>query len=85
MPLPPPPAVALIMTGRPMRLASAKPSLASARISEPGVTGTPLATAVARAVALSPIIEMTLADGPMNWRLQLSQISAKRAFSERKP
>jgi hypothetical protein len=85
MPRPPPPAVALIMTGKPMRLASDRPSLASARISVPGVTGTPLATAVARAVALSPIIEITLAEGPMNCRLQLAQISAKRAFSDRKP
>ena len=85
MPRPPPPAVALIITGKPMRLASDRPWLASLRISEPGVVGTPLASAVARAVALSPIIEITFAEGPMNWILQLSQISAKRAFSERKP
>ena len=34
-------------------------------IPEPGVIGTPFATAVARAVALSPIIEITDAEGPM--------------------
>jgi hypothetical protein len=54
-------------------------------MSEPGVMGTPLAMAVARAVALSPIIEITLAEGPMKVMPEDSQISAKRAFSERKP
>ena len=85
MPRPPPPAVALIITGKPMRLASANAVSASDMMSEPGVTGTPLATAVARAVALSPIIEITLADGPMKVMPDDSQISAKRAFSERNP
>ncbi len=53
--------------------------------SEPGVTGTPAARAVARAVFLSPIMEMTLALGPMNLILHLSHTSANSSFSERKP
>jgi hypothetical protein len=56
MPRPPPPAVALIMTGKPMLLASSNAVSASGMMSEPGVMGTPLAMAVARAVALSPIM-----------------------------
>ena len=85
MPRPPPPAVALIMTGKPIFFASSKAVSASGMMSEPGVMGTPLATAVARAVALSPIMEMTLAEGPMKVMPEDSQISAKRAFSDRNP
>ena len=73
------------MTGKPISLAFSKAVSASGMMSEPGVMGTPLAIAVARAVALSPIIEMSLADGPMKVTPEDSQISAKRAFSDRKP
>ena len=53
--------------------------------SEPGVTGTPNFVAVARAVFLSPIMLITSAEGPMNLILHSLQISAKWAFSLRKP
>ena len=53
------------MTGKPIFFASTRAVSASGMMSEPGVMGTPLATAVARAVALSPICEITLAEGPM--------------------
>lgn len=69
-----------------MPLAILSPSCASSRMpSEPGVTGTPLASAVARAVFLSPMVRMVSAEGPMNLISQDSQISTKRAFSERNP
>ena len=38
-----------------------------------------------RAATLSPVACMASAGGPMNLMLQLSQISAKWAFSERNP
>ena len=64
--------------------ARASPSLAISP-SVPGVTGTPYLVAVARAVFLSPMARINSAEGPMNLILQLSQISAKRGFSERNP
>jgi hypothetical protein len=53
--------------------------------SDPGTTGMPSATAVRLASILSPIIRMCSALGPMNAMLWAARISAKRAFSERKP
>ncbi len=58
MPFPPPPAVALIMTGYPTFSAAASPSSTVGRISVPGVIGTLAAETVLRAVALSPIRSM---------------------------
>ena len=61
MPLPPPPADALTITGRPMSRATTSASAASSMMpSEPGVTGTPAAVIVARAAALSPMRSMRL-------------------------
>jgi len=51
----------------------------------PGVTGTPALRMVCRATFLSPIMRMFSAEGPMKTMLQFLQISAKCAFSERKP
>ena len=67
MPLPPPPADALIITGRPMSRATTSASAALSMMpSEPGVMGTPAAVIVARACALSPMSSMLSGDGPMN-------------------
>ncbi len=64
MPLPPPPADALTITGRPMSRATTSASAALSMMpSEPGVTGTPAAVIVARAAALSPMSSMLSGDG----------------------
>jgi hypothetical protein len=49
------------------------------------VIGTPAAIMVRRASALSPIFRIISELGPMKRILQVSQISAKCAFSDRKP
>jgi hypothetical protein len=51
----------------------------------PGVTGTPALRAAARAAFLSPIARIAAEGGPINLILQLSQTSAKCAFSARNP
>ena len=86
MPRPPPPAVALIRTGKPMSLATfiASVSLVIAP-SEPGTTGMPRLLAVSLASILSPMMRMCSDVGPMKVILCSSRISAKRAFSDRKP
>ena len=53
--------------------------------SEPGTQGIPSAFAVRLASILSPIWRMCSAFGPMKWMPCSFRISAKRAFSERKP
>ena len=74
------------MTGKPIFFASTRAVSASGMMSEPGVMGTPLAMAVARAVALSPIMRDDLGGGADEGDAgRLAQISAKRAFSERNP
>ena len=69
MPRPPPPAVALIMSGKPTSLAT---SIAISSLSmsplEPGTVGTPAFFIVSRAVALSPITRICAGLGPMNSR-----------------
>ncbi len=86
MPLPPPPADALTMTGRPMSFATTSASSASAMIpSEPGVTGTPAAVIVALAAALSPISSMLSGDGPMNFIPCSRHRRLNSARSARKP
>ncbi len=86
MPRPPPPAVALMSTGKPICLATfiASASFATAP-SEPGTTGIPSFLAVSLASILSPMIRMCSEVGPMNVIECSSRISAKRAFSDRKP
>jgi len=53
--------------------------------SEPGTHGIPSLRAVSLAVILSPMIRMCSEVGPMNVIECSSRISAKRAFSDRKP
>ena len=47
--------------------------------------GTPAASAAALAAALSPMVRIVSAEGPMKTRPAASTASAKPAFSERKP
>jgi hypothetical protein len=86
MPRPPPPAVALIISGKPTRSA-ARSSVASSCSSPswPGMQGTPASRTTALARALSPIAAIASGDGPMNTRPASQQAAAKAAFSARNP
>ena len=80
MPLPPPPAVALTITGYFAFAANSLAASMSSTRSVPGVTGTPLAVMVFLAVALSPIFLIASAEGPINlipWSVQISTKSAR--------
>ena len=86
IPFPPPPAVALIMTGNPISRARASASSSSSTMpSEPGTTGTPAARIVSRATALSPMARIWSGVGPTKTRSERWQISANSAFSARNP
>jgi hypothetical protein len=86
MPLPPPPAEALTITGRPMaRTTSSAWAMSPITPSEPGVTGTPAAIIVARAMALSPISSIDSGPGPMKVMSLSAHSREKAAFSARKP
>ena len=67
IPLPPPPAVALIITGYPIFSATFLASFRSFRIpSDPGMVGPPAFLMVALAEALSPILSIWSPVAPMN-------------------
>ncbi len=85
MPRPPPPADALMITGRPISstAVSAWSSVSSRPV--PGKIGTPALTIAARAEILPPIRRISAGVGPMKRSLQRSHISANSAFSDRKP
>ncbi len=51
----------------------------------PGSTGSPAATACARAASLSPVSSSVLRAGPMNVIPAASRARASRAFSDRNP
>ena len=86
MPFPPPPAAALIMTGKPRRsadaLASSGSSIGSA---EPGTVGTPAACMFLRAVVFTPMASIDAGRGPMKVSRAASTARANSAFSERNP
>ena len=84
MPLPPPPAEALSITGKPISFAAAIASSVVLQVA-PGTIGTPASAIFARAAVLDPIARMALAGGPMNVMSLRSQASAKSGFSLRKP
>ena len=86
MPLPPPPADALIMTGKPA-VARRREAVRRRRHGavRPGTTGTPAARIVSLATDLSPILEIVSGVGPMKIRSWSSQTRANSAFSARKP
>ena len=86
IPLPPPPADALRITGKP--ISSASLTAASRDVSgsgEPGRIGTPRADTVRRAVALSPISRIASGGGPIHTTPHSWTTSAKWAFSARNP
>ena len=86
MPRPPPPAAALTIRGKPMALdASIAASTVSTSPSEPGTTGMPASLTVCLALILSPMTRICSGLGPMKVMPWASTISAKRAFSDRKP
>jgi len=76
----------LRITGKPISPAiSAASSREESGPSEPGRIGTSAAATVRRASDLLPISLMASADGPMKARPHSPTISAKWAFSARKP
>ena len=86
MPLPPPPAAALSMSGKPMVFAAARASASESTVpAVPGTIGTPAARAAARAASLSPSAAMVAGRGPMKAMPASSQACANAAFSAKKP
>jgi hypothetical protein len=76
-----------MITGYPMARAMRTTSLGSSGSapSEPGTQGTPAFVMAAFALTLSPMRRMVSARGPMNTKPDFSTLSAKSAFSDRKP
>ena len=86
IPLPPPPAVALIITGYPISFANFLAALTSSnKPSPPGTTGTPALIMVSLAVILSPMLLIISGVGPINLIPWSAQICANFAFSAKKP
>ena len=86
IPLPPPPAEALIKIGNPMFSAMLfAVSISETAPSEPGTVGTPAFIISSRAADLFPICSIIFDDGPINLISFSSQSAAKLGFSDRKP
>src|SRR6185436_18480996 len=86
IPFPPPPAAALMMTGKPMSRANFSASSGSSTPpGVPGMIGTPTSCIVFRAAALSPMVRICDGVGPMNAMFDAMQVSANSAFSARNP
>src|SRR5204863_383876 len=86
MPLPPPPAAALMITGNPMSRANFSASSGSSTPpGVPGMMGTPTSCIVLRAAALSPMTRICPAVGPIKLIFEATHVSANSAFSARKP
>ena len=86
IPLPPPPAVALIITGYPISLANFLAAVTSSnKPSPPGTTGTPALIMVSLAVILSPMLLIISGVGPINLIPWSAHICANFAFSAKKP
>src|SRR5262249_56073370 len=86
IPRPPPPQLALTMSGNPTPSASRAASAGSGG-SAPvaGITGTPAASAIARASTLLPSRRMTSGGGPMKMMPAAAQAPAKSGLSDRNP
>ena len=86
IPLPPPPLVALIISGKP---ASSANCLAASKLSigpsVPGITGKSALIAVVLALTLSPNISKCSRWGPINLIFSSAQRRANCSFSLRKP
>ena len=86
MPLPPPPAEALIITGKPTASAAATASASVTTASGwPGMVETRASAASFFEAILSPIAAMARGFGPMKAMPAAASASAKSARSERKP
>ena len=86
IPLPPPPAEALIRTGYPILSASSTASLAVFTIPlEPGTTGISFSIISFLAACLSPIFLIISEDGPMKQILFSSHFFTKSGFSDKNP
>ena len=85
MPFPPPPAVALSSTGKPIASAASRISSSVRGPAVPGTSGTAAARISAFADALSPSRSITSGEGPTNTRSLSAQARAKAGFSARKP
>ncbi len=86
MPLPPPPSLALISTGKPMSMAVCLAACTSVMaVSKPGTRGTLYCLAAALAASLLPIRSMASALGPTKVRPAACTARAKPLFSLKKP
>ena len=86
MPRPPPPNAALIATGKPCSSAKETTSSAPATGSfVPGAIGACAASAMWRAVTLSPSAAIASGEGPIQVRPASITFCANSAFSDRKP
>jgi hypothetical protein len=87
MPRPPPPQLALSITGKPMPSARRwhiRPA-SSGSGGVAGITATPAATAAWRAATLLPSVRITSGFGPIQRNPAAITASAKSGFSDRKP
>ncbi len=86
MPRPPPPQLALTMSGKPTSSARRRASAGSGgRAPVAGMTGTPARSATARASTLLPRRSMTRLGGPIHVIPSRTQASASSGFSARNP
>ena len=87
--MPPPPATAFTITGKPIARADASTSASLAPLGSgdavPGTTSTPAASAAVRADVLLPMSRMASAEGPTKTRPASPHAAANSAFSARKP
>ena len=86
IPRPPPPQLALSITGNPTAAAMASTSVASAGSGGvAGITGTPADAARFRASTLFPSLRMVSGVGPTKMMPAAAQASANSGLSDRKP
>ena len=86
MPMPPPPAAAFTISGKPISWAAATAASTSCRGSVvPAATGTPAAAIVLRALTLSPMRSIASGSGPIHTSPASFTAAANRADSDRKP
>ncbi len=86
IPLPPPPAAALIITGYPAFSAASRNTLSSEALPViPGISGTPADAIFTRDSTLFPNSRIASAPGPMNVIFSSAHRSGSRGFSARNP
>ena len=85
IPMPPPPATLLTITGKPISSAADAAAETSVSASLAGSSGTPAAIAASRARSFWPNHAIWAGVGPMNVQPASSTSAANDAFSDRKP